>query len=124
MTRKLDEIHVHDLLVRTIIGVKPDERKKRQNVLVNLTLYVDTRQAGQSDRIDDTVSYSSVTDRVIQHVESSDYHLVEALAGNIAQIILTEFPVERVRVRVEKPGALRFARSAGVQIEREREDFA
>jgi FolB domain-containing protein len=120
----LDEIHVHDLLVRTIIGVKPDERKKRQNVLVNLTLYVDTRQAGQSDRIDDTVSYSSVTDRVIQHVESSDYHLVEALAGNIAQIILTEFPVERVRVRVEKPGALRFARSAGVQIEREREDFA
>lgn len=123
MTDSLDRIHICDLLVRPIIGVRPDERESRQDVLVNLTLYVDTRRAGQSDNIRDTVNYGSVAKRVIQHVEASDYYLVEALAGSIARLILTEFPVERVRVRVDKPQALQFARSAGVEIERERKDF-
>lgn len=123
MPKSLDQIHVHDLLLRTIIGVNPDERENQQDVLINLTLYADTRPAGESDRIGDTANYKSVTKRVIQHVEASDYFLVEALAGNIARIILTEFSVERVRVKVEKPGALRFARSVGVEIERTREDF-
>jgi FolB domain-containing protein len=120
----LDQIHIHDLLLRTIIGINPDERENIQDVLINLTLFVDTRAAGASDKIRDSVNYKSVTKRVIQHVEASDHLLVEALAGNIARIILTEFAVERVRVKVEKPGALRFARSVGVEIERTREDFA
>lgn len=124
MAEKLDRIHVHDLLLRTIIGINPDERENLQDVLINLTLYVNTRAAGASDNIRDAVNYKSVTKRVIQHVESSNYYLVEALAGNIARIIVTEFPVQRVRVKVEKPGALRFARSVGVEIERTREDFA
>lgn len=124
MSISLDKIHVRDLLLRTIIGVNPDEREKRQDVLINLTLYVNTRAAGQSDDITDAVNYRTITKRIIRHVESSDYYLVEAMAGNIARIILTEFPIERIRVSVEKPGALRFARSVGVEIEREREDFA
>lgn len=123
MNKNLDRIHVRDLLLRTIIGVNPDERENRQDVLINLTLYTDTRAAGQSDKIRDTVNYRSVTKRIIQHIESSDYYLIEALANSIAQIIVTEFPVQRVRVTVEKPGALRFARSVGVEIERERGDF-
>ncbi|MFQ5343127.1 MAG: dihydroneopterin aldolase [Anaerolineae bacterium] len=122
MTQNLDRIFVRDLRLQTVIGVNPDERQKPQDVLINLTLYVDTHSAGQSDDLSDTVSYAGVAKRVIQHVESSDYHLVEALAGNIARIILTEFPVERVRVSVVKPGALRRARSAGVEIERGRGD--
>ncbi len=124
MTEHLDKIHVRDLLLRTIIGVNPDERESRQDVIINLTLYIDTRQAGASDSIRDTVNYRSVTKRIIQHVESSEYYLVEALANSIARIVLTEFPIQRVRVSVEKPGALRFARSVGVEIERERGDFA
>lgn len=123
MTEKLDKIHVRDLLLRTIIGVDPDERENRQDVIINMTLYVDTRQAGETDKIRHTVNYRSVTKRIIQHVETSDYYLVEALANSIARIVLTEFPVERVRVMVEKPGALRFARSVGVEVERERGDF-
>jgi len=122
VTQNLDRIFVRDLRLQTVVGVNPDERQQPQDVHINLTLYVDTRKAGQSDDLRDTVSYAGVTKRVIQHVESSDYHLVEALAGNIARIILTEFPVERVRVRVEKPGALHHARSAGVEIERGRGD--
>lgn len=124
MSERLDRIHIRDLLLRTILGVTPEERKDRQDVLINLTLYLDTRPAGQSDDIHDAVNYRSVTKRVIQHVESSDYQLVEALAESIARLILTEFPVARVRVCVEKPGALRFARSVGVEIERGREDVA
>ncbi|MFQ5858057.1 MAG: dihydroneopterin aldolase [Anaerolineae bacterium] len=123
MTQSLDRIHVRDLLLRTIIGVTPDERENRQDVIINLTLYLDTYRAGHSDRISDTVDYQSVTNRILQHVESSDYYLVEALANSIARIILTEFRVERVRVSVEKPGALRFARSVAVEIERERGGF-
>ncbi|MBS1253928.1 MAG: Dihydroneopterin triphosphate 2'-epimerase [Anaerolineales bacterium] len=121
MTGTLDKIRIRDLVVRAIVGVNPDERANRQDVLINLTLYLDTRRAGQSDKIAGTVNYRTVTRRVIQHVEASNYYLVEALASNIARIILAEFPVERVRVSVEKPGALRAARSVGVEIERERE---
>jgi FolB domain-containing protein len=123
VTEKLDKIHIRDLRLRTIIGVNPEERENRQDVLINLTLYVDTRKAGQSDKIADTVNYQSVTDRITEHVESSNYYLVEALAGSLAHTLLTEFPVDRVRVIVEKPNALRFARSVGVEIERERGDF-
>ena len=124
MNERLDRIHIRDLLLRTILGVTPEERKDRQDVLINLILYLDTRPAGLSDDIRDAVNYRSVTKRVIQHVESSEYFLVEALAESIARLILTEFPVPRVRVCVEKPGALRFARSVGVEIERTQEDVA
>ena len=124
MPKTLDQIHVHDLLLRTIIGINPDERENPQDVLISLTLYADVRQAGASDKIRNTVNYKSVTKRIIEHVEASDYYLVEALASNIARIILTEFEIQRVQVKVEKPGALRFARSVGVTIERERADFA
>ncbi len=118
-----DRIHVRDLLLRTIIGVNPEERRERQDVIINLTLYTNVRQAGLSDDMKDTVNYRSVTKRIIEVVESSRFYLVEALATAIARTILTEFPVERVQVSVEKPGALRFARSVGVEIERTREDF-
>lgn len=118
-----DRIHIRDLLLRTIIGVNPEERRDRQDVIVNLTLYTDVRAAGESDDMAHTVNYRSVTKRVIELVESSQFYLVEALATAIARTILAEFPVERVRVSVEKPGALRFARSVGVEIERTREDF-
>jgi len=123
VTHKLDRVFVRDLRLQAVIGVKPDERQQPQDVIINLILYVDTRSAGQSDDLRDTVSYAGVAKRVTQHVESSDYHLVEALAGSIARIILTEFPVERVRVSVEKPDAVHSARSVGVEIERGGGDF-
>jgi FolB domain-containing protein len=117
---QLDAIHIRDLLLRTIIGINPEERENQQDVVINVTCYTDTRRAGQSDEIEDTLNYRSVTKRIIDHVEDSRYQLVEALAASIAHIVLTEFGVERVRVRVEKPGALRFARSVGVEIVRDR----
>jgi FolB domain-containing protein len=119
----MDKIIVKDLLLRGIIGINPDERVNKQDILINMVIYTDIRQAAASDAIEDAVNYKSITKRVIDHVENSADLLVEKLVTDIAYIVLTEFPVERVQVRVEKPGALRFARSVGIEIERTREDL-
>lgn len=115
----LDRIHVCDLKVRCIVGVKPDERANKQDVIIHLTLWADLRRAGQSDRIEDTVDYSSLEARVVEMVEASSYFLLERLAERIAEICLADERVARARVRVDKPGALRFARTVGVEIARE-----
>jgi FolB domain-containing protein len=119
----MDKIIIKDLLLRSIIGINPDERVNKQDILINMVLYTNIREAAASDNINASVNYKSVTKRVVQHVEESSDLLVEKLVTDIARLIITEYPVERVVVRVEKPGALRFARSVGIEIERSREDF-
>ena len=120
----MDKIFVKDLLVRGIIGINPEERVKLQDIVINMTLFADIRQAAETDDIAYAVNYKSITKRIIEHVEASSDHLVEKLVTDIARIILTEFDgVQRARVRVEKPGALRFAQSVGIEIERTREEF-
>jgi FolB domain-containing protein len=120
----MDRIIIKDLLVRSIIGINPEERVKKQDILINIILFTDIRQAAMSDDIADAVNYKAITKRVIEHVEESSDLLVEKLVSDIARLVLIEFNVERVRVRVEKPGALRFARSVGIEIERSQSDFA
>ncbi|MBN1401363.1 MAG: dihydroneopterin aldolase [Anaerolineae bacterium] len=119
-----DTILIKDLLLRTIIGVNDDEREKVQDVLINVALQTDTRAAGASDRIQDAVNYRTVAKEIIELVERSRYYLVEKLAEEVAKLCLAYPGVQAVRVRVEKPGALRFARSVGVEIERLRGDLA
>jgi FolB domain-containing protein len=116
-----DMIHIKDLLLRTILGINEEERRNRQDVLINIILYADTRAAGRSDDIDDAVNYRTITKQIIELVEGSTFFLVEKMAAEIAGICLADPRVERARVRIEKPGALRFARSVGVEIERGRE---
>jgi dihydroneopterin aldolase/D-erythro-7,8-dihydroneopterin triphosphate epimerase len=116
-----DQIHVRDLLLRTIIGINDEERRNRQDVLISLDLDIDLRAAGESDDIRDAVNYRSLTKRIIQLVEGSEFYLVEKMAAEIARICLAEAGVQRAVVTVDKPGALRFARSVGVTIERRRE---
>ena len=119
----MDKVIIKNLLVRGILGINPDERVKKQDILVNIVLYTDVRRAAESDAIEDAINYKSITKRVIGHIEESSNFLVEKLVSDLARIILTEYAVERVRVRVEKPGALRFAESVGIEIERTRADF-
>lgn len=118
-----DQIQIKDLHLRTIIGINDEERRNRQDVLINITLHADTRAAGASDDIEDAANYRTITKRVIKLVEESEFFLVERMAAEIAAICLDDPRVERATVRVEKPGALRFARSVGVEIERSREDL-
>ena len=116
-----DRILIKDLLLRTIVGINEEERRNRQDVLINITLHADTRPAGRSDDIDDAVNYRTITKRVIELVEGSQFYLVEKMAAEIATICLSDERVTRACVRVEKPGALRFARSVGIEIERGRD---
>jgi FolB domain-containing protein len=115
-----DKVIIRDLLVRGIIGVNEKERQEPQDILINLVLYTDARRAGESDDIADCVDYSVVARKVRAHVESARRFTVEALASDLAGLCLEIPGVQKVRVRLEKPGAVRFARSAGVEIERER----
>jgi dihydroneopterin aldolase/2-amino-4-hydroxy-6-hydroxymethyldihydropteridine diphosphokinase len=119
-----DRILIKDLLLRTIVGINDDERRNRQDVLINIVLHASTRAAGASDDIADAVNYRTITKRVIALVGGSQFYLVEKMADEIAAICLEDPRVERATVRVEKPGALRFARSVGVEIERTRADLA
>jgi D-erythro-7,8-dihydroneopterin triphosphate epimerase len=116
----VDEIQIKDLLLRTIIGINDEERRNLQDVLINITLYVDTHAAGASDDVSQTVNYRTLTKQVIELVEDSNFYLVEKLAAEIIALCLATEGVGRARVSVEKPGALRFARSVGVTIERTR----
>lgn len=117
--RELDKIHIRDLLTRCILGIYDWEREKKQDVLINITLYADLKTACQTDRIEDTVDYKAIKQRVVDMVESSSYMLVERLAERVAEICLENLQVQRVRVLVDKTGALRFARSVGIEIVRE-----
>ncbi|MBF0138765.1 MAG: dihydroneopterin aldolase [Magnetococcales bacterium] len=117
----MDCITIRDLHLRCIIGIQDWERTTLQDVFLSLTLETDLELAGKSDRIEDTVNYKTLTKRIIHHVENSNHFLVEALAADVARLVLADERVVRVRVGLEKPGALRFARSVGVEIERDRQ---
>lgn len=119
-----DRIEIKDLLLRGIIGINDWEREKPQDILVNVTLFTDLNPAGRSDDLADTVNYRTLTKQIISHVESAGRFTVEALAADVARLCLETPRVQRARVRVEKPGALRFARSVGVEIERTAADLA
>jgi FolB domain-containing protein len=118
----MDQILITDLAARGILGINDWEREKPQEILINLVLFTDLRLAGASDRVEDSVNYRTIAKKALAWVETSKRFTVEALAADLARLCLEEPGVRKVRVRVEKPGAVRFARSVGVEIERAREE--
>ncbi len=116
-----DKILIKDLLIRGVIGIHDWEREKKQDILINIEMEADCRPAGQSDEFRDAVDYRAATKAVIALVEGSEFFLVEKMAEEIAKICLEDSRVTLVRVRVEKPGAVRFSRSVGVEVERQRD---
>ncbi len=122
---RMDRIFIKDLLVRGIVGIKPDERANRQDILVNATFWADTRPAALSDQIDDTVNYRSAAKAMIAHIESEGPQLVERLAADLVRICFESDPrIQAVELSVEKPGAVRFSRSVGLTIYRTRDEVA
>jgi len=118
-----DTIEIRNLLVRGILGVNDWERTNKQDILINVVMFTDVRAAGASDELGESVNYRTAAKALASHVESAKRFTVEALATDLARICLELTGVERVRVRVEKPGAVRFAESVGVEIERSPQDF-
>jgi dihydroneopterin aldolase/D-erythro-7,8-dihydroneopterin triphosphate epimerase len=119
-TEDLDRVMIKDLSVQGIIGINPEERVTKQEILVNATLWVDTRDAAKSDDIQDAVNYRTITKRMIAHIEDGEPMLVERLVQELADICLEDDRVHKVEISVEKPGALRHARSVGIKITRSR----
>ncbi len=113
-----DLVFIEDLRIQTVIGIFDWEREITQTVSLDLRMAFDIRKAGKSDDIVDTLDYKSVSKRLIQFVESSEFQLVEALAEHCARIVLDEFPVTWLRLRLSKPGAVRGSSAVGVVIER------
>jgi D-erythro-7,8-dihydroneopterin triphosphate epimerase len=118
--RQMDRIYIRDLALRCIIGLYPEERKNKQDILINITMETDLRAAGKSDTLTDTVDYKAIKLAILDFVEKSSFNLIESLAEGIAVICLKDKRVQGVTVTIDKPGALRFARSVAVEITRSR----
>lgn len=114
----MDQIFIRDLQVRGIIGVNERERLMKQDILINIVIFTDAQQAGLNDELELSVDYSDTAKKAISIAETANRYTVEALAEDIARMCLDQPHVQKVHVRVEKPGAIRFARSVGVEIER------
>jgi FolB domain-containing protein len=114
----MDKIFIYDLLIRGVIGITEKEREQPQDILVNVVISTDIAKAGKSDNVEDSINYRTVAKKILTHVESIKRYTVEALATDIAEICLSEPQTLSVIVKVEKPGAVRFSRSVGVEIER------
>ena len=114
----MDKIFITDLLIRGIIGISDRERENPQDILVNIVILTDISAAGKTDNVEDSVNYRTVAKKILAHVETIKRYTVEALAEDIATLCLQDQKVRTVQVKVEKPGAVRFSRSVGVEIER------
>lgn len=114
----MDLIYVRNLKVDCVIGAFEWERRIRQTVAIDLDLAADVVRAARSDRLADTVDYKAIAKRLIGYVGQSEFQLVETLAQRVADVVLQEFGVKWVRVRINKKGALRGATDVGVVIER------
>ena len=113
-----DIVFIEDLRIQTVIGVYDWEREITQTVSLDLKMAFDIRRAAQREALADTLDYQAVAQRLIQFVEASEFPLVEALAEHCARIVLEEFPVDWVRLKLSKPGAVRGSSAVGVVIER------
>lgn len=116
----MDKIFIKNLVARGIIGLNDWEREKKQEILINVTLYGDITDAAKSDSLEGSINYRTIAKKLLAHAEEAKRFTVEALAGDFATICFEDPHVQRVTVRVEKPGAVRFSESVGVEIDRTR----
>ncbi len=114
----MDKVFIEDLMVRGIIGISEKERSQPQDIVVSATLFTDISKGSSSDNIKDCVNYRTIAKAIISHIQNVSRYTVEALAADIAHICLQTQNVRKVKIKVEKPGAVRFSKSVGVEITR------
>lgn len=119
-TFRMDKVFIEALEIEALIGIYDWERRIRQPLLFDLEMSFDNRKPASTDDIVDTLDYKAVSKRLIEYVSASSFGLVETLAERCAEIVLAEFAVSHVRLKLSKPGAVRGARAVGVIIERSR----
>jgi len=119
----MDIIFLSGLTTECIIGIWDWERRVKQKIVLDLEMGADIRRAAATDHIDDTLDYKRVAKRLLQYIGDSQFQLVETLAERIAEVVITEFAVPWVRVRLNKQGAIRGSRDVGILIERSSKDY-
>jgi len=110
------QIRITDLTLRTIIGINDWERKKKQDIVINILIDFDATRAAVSDNISDTVNYKALKQNIIQLVEASNFFLLEKLTAEVLKLIMEDPQVEKATVRIDKPQALRFAKSVSMEM--------
>jgi dihydroneopterin aldolase len=123
MEKRADQVLLRGLEIECVIGVFDWERETKQKVVVDLEMEWDIRPAARDDDLEKAVDWKKVTHALLEVVGESRFKLVESLAERVAEIVVTRFDVPQVRVRLEKPGAVRASSSVGVEIVRTRDDF-
>ena len=114
----MDIVYIRDLEIRTIIGIYDWEREQKQLVSLSLEMGCDIKACAQSESIENALNYKAVAKRLIEFVELSEFFLVETLAERISEIVLHEFGVAWLKLKVGKPGAVTGSKDVGVIIER------
>lgn len=120
--RPADRIFLNGLEVECIIGFIDWERRIKQKVVIDFEVPVDCARAAQRDAVEDTLDYKKVSKRIVAFVEASEFNLVETMAERLARLLIDEFAIDWIRLRINKPGAIRGSRDVGVAIERHRAD--
>ena len=116
----MDKVFIEGLEIEALIGIYDWERRIRQTLVFDLEMGFDNRVPAASDDIAHTVNYKAVSKRLIDYVSQSGFGLVETLAERCAEIVMAEFNIHWLRLKLSKPGAVRGARAVGVIIERTR----
>lgn len=114
----MDIVYIRELEIQSVIGIYDWEREIRQTVSLDLDMATDIRKAAATEDISNTLDYKAVSKRLIAFIEAAEFLLIETMAEQVAAIVLAEFPVEWLRLRLGKPGAVTGARDVGVIIER------
>ena len=114
----MDKIILTDLRIDAVIGIWDWEKRNPQTISIDLEMQTDTKKASQLDSIENALDYKAVSKRVKQFIQASQFNLIETLAENVAKIILEEFDVQWLKLRISKPFAIRDSRNVGVSIER------
>lgn len=113
-------IKIENLRLRTIVGIYEWEKKARQDLVINVQLEFDGSKASKTDNIEDTVDYKIINKKIIEFVENGNFNLLERIAGGIIKIALENKNIDKVTVKIDKPGALRFADSVSITEIKER----
>ena len=119
----MDEVEINDLCVRTEVGISPHEQGKLQELNITICLRTSIKKAGETDHVEDTINYKTITNEVLFHVKNKKYNLIEAVATDVARICVVRHGVSSVKVIVSKPSALCLAKRSSVTIERCWGDF-
>lgn len=116
----LDQIILNKIRCQCIIGTLEWERKQKQEVLIDVILFADLKEASLSDKITDTVDYKIIEEKITHHVANSNYFLLEKLAGSISEICLNYDKIKEVKVKTTKTGTLDLAKEVSIEIFRQK----